>query len=223
MHTAGTGIANRTRHLGSPDDRGQAELVAFRHEDAVSLPEGVEPVFTVAVFPDRDGQGLCRHYADALEYLLVPRAGIVELGSRRLVLAAGESRPTLWGAANVWPPDCDEEEVRSRIEINLASVRKRGGIYGIRYGVSIGPEASVPPITEFSQREPVEGDPVFERTEVRLLIDDEALYIGAWLSTAGTGLYIVYNGAQRTSRLSSWGEPISRGFIIKYARQVRLF
>ena len=45
----------------------------------------------------------------------------------------------------------------------------------------------------------------------------------AWLSTAGTGLYVVYNGAQRTSRLSSWGEPISRGFIIKYARQVRLF
>lgn len=45
----------------------------------------------------------------------------------------------------------------------------------------------------------------------------------AWLSTAGTGLYMVYNGAQRTTRLGEWGEPITRGFIIKYARQLRLF
>lgn len=45
----------------------------------------------------------------------------------------------------------------------------------------------------------------------------------AWLSTAGTGLYVVYNGAQRAARLSNWGEPISRGLIIKFARQVTLF
>jgi hypothetical protein len=45
----------------------------------------------------------------------------------------------------------------------------------------------------------------------------------AWLSTAGTGLYVVYNGAQRAARLSNWGEPIQRGLIIKYARQLSLF
>jgi Domain of unknown function (DUF5916) len=45
----------------------------------------------------------------------------------------------------------------------------------------------------------------------------------AWLSTAGTGLYIVYNGAQRATRLSNYGEPLSRGLIVKYARQLRLF
>jgi len=33
----------------------------------------------------------------------------------------------------------------------------------------------------FAQREPAEGAPVSERTEVRLLTDGEALYIGAWL------------------------------------------
>lgn len=33
----------------------------------------------------------------------------------------------------------------------------------------------------FVQREPVEGRPVTERTEVRILSDDDALYIGAWL------------------------------------------
>ena len=33
----------------------------------------------------------------------------------------------------------------------------------------------------FKQREPVEGQPVSERTEVRFVHDDEALYVGAWL------------------------------------------
>ena len=37
------------------------------------------------------------------------------------------------------------------------------------------------PITQFFQREPVEGEPVSERTEVRFLADGEALYVGAWL------------------------------------------
>jgi hypothetical protein len=37
------------------------------------------------------------------------------------------------------------------------------------------------PITDFFQREPVEGEPVSERTEVRILADGEALYVGAWL------------------------------------------
>ncbi len=37
------------------------------------------------------------------------------------------------------------------------------------------------PLTAFFQREPVEGDPVSERTEVRIVSDGEALYLGAWL------------------------------------------
>ena len=36
-------------------------------------------------------------------------------------------------------------------------------------------------LTGFVQREPMEGEPVSERTEVRILYDGEALYIGAWL------------------------------------------
>jgi len=35
--------------------------------------------------------------------------------------------------------------------------------------------------TDFGQREPVEGNPISERTEVRILTDGEALYVGAWL------------------------------------------
>ncbi len=36
-------------------------------------------------------------------------------------------------------------------------------------------------LTGFVQREPTEGRPVSERTEVRVVYDGEALYIGAWL------------------------------------------
>ena len=35
--------------------------------------------------------------------------------------------------------------------------------------------------TDFVQREPLEGTPVSERTEVRILTDGDALYVGAWL------------------------------------------
>ena len=37
------------------------------------------------------------------------------------------------------------------------------------------------PFTGFTQRDPQEGNAASERTEVRLLTDGEALYIGAWL------------------------------------------
>lgn len=37
------------------------------------------------------------------------------------------------------------------------------------------------PVGAFVQREPVEGRPVSQRTEVRILSDGEALYVGAWL------------------------------------------
>ena len=36
-------------------------------------------------------------------------------------------------------------------------------------------------VTGFVQREPIEGQPVSERTEVRIAYDEDALYVGAWL------------------------------------------
>lgn len=41
------------------------------------------------------------------------------------------------------------------------------------------------PVTAFTQMDPKEGEPVSERTEVRLLYDSEALYIGARLYDSG--------------------------------------
>ena len=39
----------------------------------------------------------------------------------------------------------------------------------------------VPPLTGFVQRELHEGQPVSERTEVRIVTDGEAIYVGAWM------------------------------------------
>ena len=41
--------------------------------------------------------------------------------------------------------------------------------------------SSATPLTGFIQRELREGEPVTERTEVRVLTDGEAIYVGAWL------------------------------------------
>ncbi len=41
--------------------------------------------------------------------------------------------------------------------------------------------AAAPVIDRFIQKDPNEGEPVSERTEVRIVYDDEALYIGARL------------------------------------------
>jgi hypothetical protein len=41
--------------------------------------------------------------------------------------------------------------------------------------------AAAQPLTGLVQREPVEGTPVSERTEVRILYDADAIYVGAWL------------------------------------------
>jgi len=37
------------------------------------------------------------------------------------------------------------------------------------------------PLTGFVQHEPVAGAPISEHTEVRIIFDDDALYVGAWL------------------------------------------
>ena len=41
--------------------------------------------------------------------------------------------------------------------------------------------AAAEPLTDFIQAEPFEGQPATERTEVRILFDDDAVYIGAML------------------------------------------
>ena len=46
------------------------------------------------------------------------------------------------------------------------------------------------PFTDFVQREPYEGTPITERTEVRVVTDGEALYVAAWLYDREPGLIV---------------------------------
>ncbi len=56
------------------------------------------------------------------------------------------------------------------------------------------------PFTDFIQSEPVEGQPATERTEVRILFDNEAVYIGAMLYDSEPDL-ILATDARRDSNL----------------------
>jgi hypothetical protein len=41
----------------------------------------------------------------------------------------------------------------------------------------------------------------------------------AWLSTAGTGLFVVFNDGENADGFFDWRQPQSRSLVIKYARQ----
>lgn len=56
-------------------------------------------------------------------------------------------------------------------------------------------------LTGFVQREPLEGTPVSQRTEVRILTDGEALYVGAWLFDE-TPSAIVFGQTRRDAALN---------------------
>ena len=74
---------------------------------------------------------------------------------------------------------------------NIITTEVRPSVHTVRIPAGMGVQldglldeeawALVQPITEFRQQEPVEGGTPSERTEIRILYDDEALYIGAML------------------------------------------
>ena len=51
--------------------------------------------------------------------------------------------------------------------------------------------AEVEPATDFIQREPVAGAPATEKTEMRIIYDDEALYFGVWAFDPEPGKLII--------------------------------
>jgi hypothetical protein len=42
----------------------------------------------------------------------------------------------------------------------------------------------------------------------------------AWLNTAGTGLFVVFNDGQVADGFTRWRDPIARSFTVKYTRQI---
>ena len=55
------------------------------------------------------------------------------------------------------------------------------------------------PITDFTQQEPVEGGTPSERTEIRVIYDEDALYIGAILYDDPEGIVVFQNGGMASS------------------------
>src|SRR6185437_5263325 len=72
---------------------------------------------------------------------------------------------------------------------SVAAVRRTGAI-AIDGRLDDAAWNAASPITEFRQVDPDEGKPASQRTEVRFLYDDEALYVGArmWDSEGAAGV-----------------------------------
>jgi hypothetical protein len=51
--------------------------------------------------------------------------------------------------------------------------------------------AAATPVSRFTHREPDEGAPATERTEVRILYDNDALYVGGRLFNAGAHILMI--------------------------------
>ena len=74
------------------------------------------------------------------------------------------------------PPQTDD---RARVPVGSAALVTEPPTIDGRLNDSAWNDAPV--LSDFVQREPVEGEPVSERTEIRIIYDESALYVGAWM------------------------------------------
>jgi hypothetical protein len=114
-------------------------------------------------------------------------------------LAGQQGRPR--GAASDVPGLGPHEEAPAAV-----AVRASGSIE-IDGDPSEAAWSAATPVTRFTQIDPDEGEPATERTEVRILYDDEALYVGA----------VLYDSEPVTTRLArrDAGLPDSDFFVVQ--------
>ncbi|MEM9665454.1 MAG: DUF5916 domain-containing protein [Bacteroidota bacterium] len=79
------------------------------------------------------------------------------------------------------PAICASAEAVRSAEQALACATRSTGRIRVDGQLGEAAWATVVPVDNFSQREPEQGQPATERTEVRVIYDDEAIYIGARL------------------------------------------
>lgn len=90
--------------------------------------------------------------------------------------------PAAMSAQNPAPP---AERATDHARAPIAEARPRAGAIRIDGRVDEAAWQTATPVTAFTQVVPTEGAPVSERTEIRFLYDDEALYVGARLYDRG--------------------------------------
>src|SRR5688572_7757939 len=94
-------------------------------------------------------------------------------GLAALAFAAIPSTASAQAAAN-----STTAAVRPHDQAPTAAAARRNGPVAIDGRMDEAAWQSATPITEFRQFDPKEGQPVSERTEARVLIDDDAIYVG---------------------------------------------
>jgi hypothetical protein len=87
--------------------------------------------------------------------------------------------PTLLAAQNPAAPAATAQSYGHRIPVPSAVAARRNGPILLDAKLDEAAWQAATPLTNFRQTDPDEGKPATQRTEVRFLYDDEALYIGA--------------------------------------------
>jgi len=98
------------------------------------------------------------------------------------LLAALALPPQTAPAPGLLSPAVDTTRLRhanGRVPPRMVAVRAQGGAPRIDGRLDDPVWALAEPVTQFRQQSPRDGDPATERTEVRIVYDDEAVYVGA--------------------------------------------
>ena len=98
----------------------------------------------------------------------------------------------------------------SHQDVNLPEGDFTRTLLGLRLGYFFTPRIYLQSLVQYSDQEEIWS------ANVRF----------GWLNTAGTGLFLVYNGVQNTGSFLETGlprGPMERSFIVKYTRQFTLF
>ena len=96
-----------------------------------------------------------------------------------LCVAAGGARAQAVVAGS--RPERGEGEARRK---QATAVRVRAAAVSVDGRLDEAAWAAAPVVADFTQKQPDEGAPASERTEVRFLYDEDALYVGARLYSA---------------------------------------
>ena len=103
------------------------------------------------------------------------------------MLIAGLGAPVSTSSAQQTPPATPASTARPHDQAPTATAARRSGSVQIDGRLDEAAWQAATPVTEFRQFDPNEGQPVSERTEARILIDDAAIYVGMRLYDSEPG------------------------------------
>ena len=88
-------------------------------------------------------------------------------------------------------------------KVHLAQGNFSRSLVGLRFAYFFTPRISLQTLTQFNDQAQV------WTANVRL----------SWLSTAGTGLFVVFNDAEQAEGFLNWKRPVTHAFTVKFTKQ----